>query len=260
MSENETGQAAPEIIEAATPETEQVKTEATTQETETPVSEEQAPAEKTFTQKELDEILQKRLAKSEARAERRAKEAYREALEAVTRTQPTRQVSNEPTRDQFASDADWIDAKVEFKLQQREAVQRAEATKASQQSLNSKTEDLYAKAEKIAGFDRESFDELPLTKSIAAALIDSDVAPQLMAYMASNPEEVERITKLSEARQAVELGKLEVKLQTAPKTSKASPPITPVSGGRGGASPSVNDMSMAEYKAYRAKQGARWAR
>lgn len=259
MSENETGQAAPEINEAATPETEQVKTEATTQETETPDSDEQAPAEKTFTQKELDEILQKRLAKSEARAERRAKEAYREALEAVTRPQQTRPTSNEPTRDQFASDADWIDAKVEYKLQQREAVTRAEATRQSQQSLNTKTEDLYAKAEKIAGFDRESFDELPLTKSIAAALIDSDVAPQLMAYMASNPEEVERITKLSEARQAVELGKLEVKLQSAPKTTKAAPPISPV-GARGSASPNVAEMSMAEYKAYRQKQGARWAR
>lgn len=262
MSEIETGQDTPVVSnEVQTPEAEQVKSVTADQDTETPEGEEkQAPAEKTFTQKELDEILQKRLAKSEARAERRAKEAYREALEAVTRTQPVqRQTSNEPTRDQFASDAEWIDAKVEYKLQQREAVSKAEAQRQTQQSLNSKTEDLYAKAEKIAGFDRESFDELPLTKPIAAALIDSDVAPQLMAYMASNPEEVERIAKLSEARQAVELGKIEVKLQSAPKTTKAAPPITPV-GARGSASPNVSEMSMAEYKAYRQKQGARWAR
>ena len=263
MSEIETGSFAPETIEATTPETEQVKTETTAQETETPEGEEkQAPAaEKTFTQKELDEILQKRLAKSEAKAERRAKEAYREALEAVTRTQPIqRQTSDEPTRDQFASDAEWIDAKVDYKLQQRDAVAKAEATKASQQSLNNKTEAFYAQAEKIAGFDRESFDELPLTKSIAAALIESDVAPQLMAYMSANPEEVERIAKLSDARQAVELGKLEVKLQQAPKTTKASPPISPVSGSRGGASPDLSSADFAAYKAMRAKQGARWAR
>jgi hypothetical protein len=262
MSENETGSVAPETIEAATPETEQVKTETAHQETETPEGEKEAPAaEKTFTQKELDEILQKRLAKSEARAERRAKEAYREALEAVTRTQPVQaKTSNEPTRDQFSSDAEWIDAKVDYKLQQRDSAAKAEATRASQQSLNSKTEDLYAKAEKVAGFDRESFDELPLTKSIAAALIESDVAPQLMAYMSANPEEVERITKLSEARQAVELGKLEVKLQQSPKTTKASPPISPVSGSRGGASSDLNAADFASYKAMRAKQGARWAR
>jgi hypothetical protein len=261
MSETETGQVAPETIEAAQPEVEQVKTTPTEEGTETPTGEEkQAPVEKTFTQAELDEILQKRLAKSEARAERRAKEAYREALEAVTRTQPVqRQTSNEPTRDQFASDADWIDAKVEYKLQQREVVSKAEAQRASQQSLNSKTENIYSQAEKVAGFDRESFDELPLTKTIAAALIESDVAPQLMAYMSANPEEVERIAKLSDTRQAVEIGKLETKLSAAPKTTKAAAPITPV-GAKGSQSPNVSEMNMAEYKAYRAKQGARWAR
>jgi hypothetical protein len=262
MSEIETGQAAPVENEAATPEVDQVKTTPTETGTETPQGEEkQAPVEeKTFTQKQVDEILQKRLAKSEARAERRAKEAYREALEAVTRTQPApKQESQEPTRDQFASDADWIDAKVEYKLQQREAAAKQNAQREAQQTLVTKTENLYAQAEKIAGFDRESFDELPLTKPLAAAIIDSDVAPQLMAYMASNPEEVERIAKLSEARQAVELGKLEVKLQASPKTSKAPPPIDPV-GAKGKQTPSPSDMSFAEYKAYRAKQGARWAR
>jgi signal recognition particle GTPase len=262
MSETETGSVAPEVIEAATPEVEQVKTTPTEISTETETGEEkQAPVEeKTFTQKELDEILQKRLAKSEARAERRAKEAYREALEAVTRTQPVQaKESNEPTRDQFASDADWIDAKVEYKLQQREAAAKQETQKQAQQTLTSKTEALYAQAEKIAGFDRESFDELPLTRQLAAALIDSDVAPQLMAYMSSNPEEVERISKLSDARQAVELGKLEVKLHASPKTSKAAPPIEPV-GAKGKQSPNPSEMSMAEYKAYRQKQGARWAR
>ena len=260
--ENETSEVAPVIDQTATPETEQVKTETSEQGTETPDAEKEAPAaEKTFTQKELDEILQKRLAKSEARAERRAKEAYREALEAVTRTQPVqRQTSNEPTRDQFASDAEWIDAKVEYKLQQRDSAKAQEATRQSQAELEKKTEDIYAKAEKVAGFDRESFDELPLTKSIAAVLIESDVAPQLMAYMSANPEEVERIAKLSDARQAVELGKLEVKLQQTPKTTKASPPISPVSGSRGGTSLDLSSADFASYKAMRTKQGARWAR
>jgi hypothetical protein len=181
-------------------------------------------------------------------------------LEAVTRQQPKQtQAPAEPTRDQFADDAAWIDAKVEFKLQQREADARAHAQRATQAQLTTKTEDIYAKAEKFPEFDRETFDELPLTRQIAATLIDSEVAPQLMAYMSANPDEVERISKLSEARQAAELGKLEVKLQASPKTTKAPAPITPV-GAKGSTSPDVASMSMAEYKAYRAKQGARWAR
>jgi hypothetical protein len=262
MSENETGSVAPETIEATTPETEQVKTETAQLDTETPEGEEkQAPAEKTFTQKELDEILQKRLAKSEARAERRAKEAYREALEAVTRTQPVqRQTSDEPQREQFANDAEWIDAKVEYKLQQRDSARVQEATRQADTQNFIKAEALYAKAEKVAGFDRDSFNDLPLTRPIAEVIMESDVAPQLMAYMSANPEEVERISKLSDARQAVELGKLEVKLQQTPKTTKASPPISPVSGSRGGTSLDLSSADFASYKAMRAKQGARWAR
>lgn len=256
-----------DIIEPITeqPVSEQVPSETAELDTENQTSEEipQAPVEKTFTQKELDEIIQKRLAKAEAKAERRASQAYREALEAVTRSQqpaPAKQVSNEPSREQFSSDAEWIDAKVEYKLQQRENAAKAEAAQASNRSMATKTESLYAQAEKLGGFDRDSFDELPLTPTIAAALIESDVAPQLMVFMNANPDEVERISKLSDARQAVELGKLELKLQTTPKTSKASTPITPVSGSRGGSSLNLESADFAAYKEARAKQGARWAK
>ena len=85
----------------------------------------EVPAEKTFTQAELDDIVQRRIAKAESKAERRATQAYKDALEAVTKPQQVQQRNTEPTRDQFASDAEWIDAKVEYKLAQREAVQRA---------------------------------------------------------------------------------------------------------------------------------------
>lgn len=246
------------------PASDQIKSETAELDTENQSSEEpQAPVEKTFTQKELDEIIQKRLAKSEARAERRAAAAYREALEHVTRTQQQatiKQASDEPSRDQYASDAEWIDAKVDYKLQQRDYAARAQAAEANNQSMAAKTEGLYSQAEKLGGFDRDSFDELPLTPTIAAALIESDVAAQLMVFMTANPDEVERISKLSDARQAVELGKLELKLQATPKTSKASAPITPVSGSRGGSSLNLDAGDFAAYKSMRAKQGARWAK
>ena len=262
MLENMAGQDAPVVDnEAQNLEVAQDKATTTEASTEDAQVEKETPAEKTFTQKELDEILQKRLANVEAKAERKATQAYREALEAVTRQQPapTRAASNEPTRDQFASDADWIDAKVDHKLEQRDAARQREAAQSSQTALNSKTESIYAQAQKLDGFDRDAFDELPMTKVMAEALVDSDVAPQLMAFMSSNPDEVERIAKLSATRQAVELGKLEVKLQQAPKTTKAPAPITPI-GSKGSASPALESADFATYKAMRMKQGARWAR
>lgn len=260
MSGIEAGQDAPGVDTTAQPlESAQVNAETTEASTDDAQVDKEAPVEKTFTQKELDEILHKRLAKAEAKAERRATQAYREALEAVTRQQPAARTSNEPTRDQFASDAEWIDAKVDYKLQQRDAVSHAEQVNRAHQTLTQKTESIYAQAEKLSGFDREAFDELPITRPIAAALVDSEVAPALMAYMTSHPEEVDRIAKLSDARQAAELGKLEMKLQQAPKTSKTPAPIDPI-GSRGSASQPLDRLSFADFKAARQKQGARWAR
>ncbi|MDE4971995.1 hypothetical protein, partial [Francisella tularensis] len=85
---------------------------------------------------------------------------------------------------------DWkINQRDQQTKQQREAEQR--------QTTVQKTEKLYTEAAKLPGFDRDTFEELPLTPSIAQALIESDSAAQLMAYMASNPDDIERIAKLS---------------------------------------------------------------
>ncbi len=122
-----------------------------------------------------------------------------------------------------------------------------------------KTERIYQDAERIPGFDREEFEALPPTPAIASAITDSDVAPKLMAYMAANPAEVERISALSPARQAAEIGKLETKVASVAKAPKAPAPINPIGNGQ---SPmkSLATASMDEYIAMRKKQGARWAR
>lgn len=219
----------------------------------------EVPAEKTFTQAELDDIVQRRIAKAESKAERRATQAYKEALEAVTKPQQVQQGRAEPTRDQFASDAEWIDAKVDYKLQQRDDYRReSEGDRAARQT-QSKAKEIYAQAEKYGGFDRETFDDLPVSQVMADVVMESDIAAQLMAFMSKNPAEVERIAKLSPIKQAVELGKLETKLQQAPKISKVSPPISPI-GNKGSVSTSLANSDFATYKAERAKQGAKWSR
>ena len=209
--------------------------------------------EKTFTQTELNEIVQKQKAKAEARAERRATQAYKEALESVTRGQPQQsRAATEPTRDQFASDAEWIDAKVEQKLHTRDSAER-------EKHLFTTTEAIYAKAEKIAGFDRGDFNELPLTDPMVRALVECSNAPQVMAWMASNPGDVERISQLSASRQAIEIGRLESRLETVVKKSNVPAPITPI-GAKGSASTSLANADFADYKKQRALSGAKWAR
>jgi hypothetical protein len=208
--------------------------------------------EKTFTQAELDSIVQKAKAKAEARAERRVTQAYRESLQSLQPQQVQSPSSTEPTREQFASDAEWIDAKVEHKLASREAQQRGVST-------SQKVEALFKQADAIQGFDRDTFIDLPVSSIVADALMESAVGAQLMAFMSSNPEEAERIAKLPPARQAVEIGKLETRFEANVKKSTVPPPIAPI-GAKGSATPDLDKLSFAEYKAQRMKDRPRWAR
>jgi hypothetical protein len=251
----EAGQDAPVYDEAtqtaATPDN--VATPA--QGTETAPDVETQAVEKTFTQKELDEIVQKRTAKAEAIAERRAIKAYAQKLEQMVpqQQQPQAEAENgRPTQAQFANVDDYVEAMADWKLGQRDQAQRQQQQQEQSRSLNSRTESIYAEAAKVPGFDREAFDELPLTQHIAAALIESDAPAKLMAHLAANPDEVERIAGLSPARQAAEIGKLEVKIASAPKVSKAPPPIDPIGGSKGNLSIKPSDeMSDAAYAKWR---------
>lgn len=220
-------------------------------------------AEKSFTQAELNEIIQKEKAKAEAKAERRAMRAYRETLEKFApKSQEPEADNGRPTQANYANVDDYVEAMADWKLEQRDQAQRQQQQAQQARSTVEKTESFYAEAAKIPGFDRDVFDELPLTPAIANALIDSDVPAKLMAHLSTHPEEVTRIAGLSPARQAAEIGKLETKLATAqPVTvSKAPAPIKPI-GTKGSATNSdPSKASMEEYMAIRKAQGARWAR
>ena len=221
---------------------------------------------KSFTQEELNEIIQKEKAKAEAKAERRALKAYRETLEkfAPLQQQPKAEVqpadTGRPTREQFENVDDYVEAMADWKLGQRDQQARQKQQAQQAQTLAAKTENFYSEAEKIPGFDREAFDELPLTRHIAEALIESEAPAKLMAHMAANPEEVARIASLSPARQAAEIGKLETKLASAPKVSNAPAPIKPIGTRGSGTNSEPSKMSMEEDAEYRKKSGAKWAR
>jgi hypothetical protein len=225
--------------------------------------EQQSGTPKTFSQQELDEIVKKRVAKAEDRAERRVLRTL-EKLQPQAAPQPTaRQApeSDKPTRRDGEADDSYLERLADWKLDQRDQRQAQHQHMERQTTLAQKTDKLYADAEKLSGFDREAFDELPLTKSIVEALVDSDTPAKLMHYMAANPAEVERISKLSPARQAAELGKLEAKLPSTPRTSKAPDPIgDPTAKASTTTTPSdPSRMNPEQYREFRKRTGARWA-
>ena len=259
MSEVEAVTSTTETEPAATPENVATPTDVT----ETPPEETpQAEEKKSFSQSELDTLIQKEKAKAEARAERRALKVYADRLEAMQKQpvqQPAPQHDGKPTMAQFANVEDYVEAVADWKLQERDRASQQQQIQQQQQTVLGKTEKIYAEAEKIQGFDREAFDALPLTTPIAQAIIESDMSAKLMAHLTENPSEVARISTLSYARQAAEIGKLEVKLATAPKVSKAPEPITPISGRSGNATKTIfdPDLSQSEFEKLRRAQIAK---
>lgn len=260
------GQDAPVVTDAATP-IEAAQPNAATTDAATGAAEggeaSQAAPPKTFTQAELDDIVRREKSKAEAKAERRVLRTLEKVLPAqqAAPAPQQRQADTPPARANFADDEAWLDARDAWRDAKREATTTQERQREQAQRLTQTTESIYAKAEKLPGFDREAFDELPLTKPIVEALIESDQAPQLMVYLAAHPEDVTRIAGMSPTRQAAELGKLEATLALKPpvKPSKAPDPITPIGSGK----TPVHDLASADmdtYMSMRKKQGARWAR
>ncbi len=222
-------------------------------------SEESTGVAKTFTQDELNDIVKKEKARAEAKAERRVLKALerRTPQQAAQQQAQERAQDDKPNRRDGESDDAYLDRLTDWKLDQRERASQQQKAQEHNRSLAAKTEGMYAEASKLPGFDREEFDALPLTPTIAQALIESDVTPKLMAFMSSNPEEVARISALSPTKQAAEIGKLATRLASS-TPSKAPPPINPV-GSRGAAVQSLEEASLDEYAKMRAKQGAPWA-
>ena len=70
-----------------------------------------------------------------------------------------------------------------------------------------------------------------VTEIMAQSIQASDIGPDVLYWLGSNPKEAERISRLNPILQAKEIGKVEASLMSNPpvrKTSTAPAPIAPV--------------------------------
>lgn len=218
---------------------------------------EEKPVEKTFTQAELDEILQKKTAKlARLRDQERSK---REALEAELVRASLSKEDGRPRQDQYEDADAYAEAVADWKLGQRDRAEQAVQQHKSVSTYESKAAEFMAELSETEGFDAGKFGQIPISDAMAKAMVNSDVGVKVAQHLYSHPEESHRIFSLAPERQAAEIGKLEVKLSTVPKVSSAPPPITPIGGGKATSIKSPENMSHEEYRAWRKQQGARWA-
>lgn len=211
---NEAEVPAPELETTAAPET--VETEAP----ETPVEQETA---KTFSQEELDAIVGKRLAREQRKWER-------EQQQRLAEMEAKRAAPAEVYPEDFASSDDYAEALAERKAE--ELLARREAARQQAELLEAYHEREEAARDKYDDFEQVAYNQsLPVTEVMAQSIQASDIGPDVLYHLGSNPKEAARIAKLPAILQAKEIGKIEASLSSNPpvrKTSTAPAPIAPV--------------------------------
>lgn len=230
-------QAAPEQVATAAPEPEVTTPEEPTTE-----------AAKTFTQEELDAIVGKRLAREQRKWER-------EQAQRVAETQARAPVAP-PAADDFDSASAYADALADQRAQ--ELLNKREAAKAQAELLDAYHDREEEARSKYDDFEQVAYNpKLPVTDAMAQTIQASEIGPDVIYWLGSNPKEAARISALPGLLQAREIGKIEAKLATNPpvkRTSTAPAPIAPVAARASGSSAydttdprSIKTMSTSEW-------------
>lgn len=196
------------------------------------------------------------------------------ALENVTGNKPQGEDKPEPRpeRAKFTDAALYDDALVEWASR---AAARTEAAKAATKAANdAKTKGEEAVKAKIDGMQkawtkaRDAFvaehpdyeeiaesEDLQISHAVAAALLeDPETGVKLAYWLGQNPDEAERVSKLSPSRAAIELGRISERLEAKPAREKKAAPINPLRAGRGEGNTNTREPTAEEWFAKRSPE------
>jgi len=235
-----------------------VKTEPNTPEGTAPdglvEKEKQDEPAKTFTQAEVDAMVQKRLLKEERRVHRRVEAQLREQQQQAT-------LQQEPQRETFRDEGEYLRAQVEHLAEVRAAEKLAERERSKEAERRS--ESFIDKAEKATerypDFNSVvSNPSLSINESMAEFIGESDLGADVAYFLGKNPGKAHDISQMSPIKAARELTRIESELAARPKAnpSKAPEPINPV-GQRGKSSASSLPSDDDDIDTWMRKEQAR---
>ncbi len=164
-----------------------------------------------------------------------------------------------------------VKEEVSQSLKKREAKQRERIARDQAQHDQKKVVDehkaridVFKKAH--ADFDAviDKGKNLPLTRPMQDAVVNSESGPALMYHLCQHPEECDRIAAMHPMMAVKEMGKLEARIEaasTGPASSadsltQAPRPIKPVGGGATASTMPLDQMSYRDYKRIRDKEEA----
>jgi hypothetical protein len=249
--------------------TEEGQTEGQAAEGEAP-EEEERKRESAKDRRERDRAYKQRLREERDRALSEAKEAKDRAdriLQAVTAKQP-------PKESDFASYDDFTAAKTAWAVRRELAEDQANEAKAKADEAETRAATISQEEQRLdrdawsrqvmdakqryADFDAVVYAEnVPIPGHVAQALVRTPDGADVAYYLGQNPDIASELARLSPLDAAIEIGRITARLSAPPPKSKTSapPPIKPVSAASGSPTKSVENMSQAEFAAWRANGG-----
>lgn len=250
----------PEVVEAeAKPENTEksADSENETDEAKNPESSEKVKASTPERDKRINRLSR---TVRELQRELETERSSRQQVSEVKETKGEPKVEDYDDYGKYAKDvAKWEvkQATGEFSKSQSEAVNRVLVEKARDDFR----ERLETFSEKHDDFDELVEEVGPIIKGAALeSLIESKHGPEIIYHLAKNPEEAERISKLSPLAAAREIGRIEARLEEKPvkKTTSAPPPAKTVSGNStANNTPSDNDSTETWIKKEAARMHAK---
>lgn len=218
------------------------------------VEQKQDEPTKTFTQAEVDALVQKRLLKEERRVHRRIEQQLREQQQSAV-------LQQEPQRESFRDDQAYLQAQVEHLAEVRAAQKLAQRERAAE--AEKRSESFIEKAEKASERYPDfqtvvSNPQLHINDAMAEFISESESGADVAYHLGKNPTRAAQIAQMSPIRAARELLAIESELAARPKAkpSQAPEPISPV-GTRGKASTSSLPSDDDDIATWMRKEQAR---
>lgn len=219
-----------------------------------------APKPKQSVQERINELTAAR------REAERDRDFYREQALRQQQAQPAQEAQDVPQADSrpdpndYATDADFIEALTDWKAEQ--AAERLFQRQSQQAQVRAKvanfetrTKELFPNGEPVGLSTFKSLPQLPV--AVMEIVGESDIGPKIAEHLGANPAELRRLEGLSPIQQARELTRLETRLSTPskplPKTATDAPEPLPQARGAGGqfkVSPDTDDFAAFD-KAYK---------
>ena len=178
-----------------------------------------------------------------------------------------------PLQENFETYDEFQEAIVDWKVserlthheaQQRDRIERDRVQRAQEALVAAHTARIATFRSAHGDFDAivTAGKDLPMTRPMQDAVLNSESGPAMMYHLCQNPEECDRIAAMNPILALKEMGRLEGRLEvavpgptsTAESITKAPRPIKPVGGGATASTIPLDQMAYREYKRIRDKE------